>query len=333
MNFEIDNPPPDVTVPFQPAHSQTTHVSQRAGGLKQLSWSWLHNPSFAMPLLGHSVSVAGILHEGVALCVSRPFLVVGSSVVAALLIGMCMIAGMLIPFGTLLISAIVTAPTLAGLIFVAVRASRTIMIGERVVSLDDLFAGFKRLPVVATIAGIKLGVLAIASALDLPFLLSTKLGLSSASSDPSGGAGVGLTVLGAMFSVAIGLAVFYAGVRCVFAEVIAIDPRARNPGALDALRCSWRATGPGQIPLLVAAVIVGLLMAGSVALLCVGFVVVGMPLSAACLGAAYNRVMGPIDPRLCRFCGYDLGGLELAQVCPECGGPRPASEMTQPLLT
>ena len=63
--------------------------------------------------------------------------------------------------------------------------------------------------------------------------------------------------------------------------------------------------------------LVFLIAIASVFLLCVGYLLLGLPLGVAVGGAAYWLITGDHGRTICMRCGYDLTGVGAR--CPECG--------------
>lgn len=274
-----------------------------------------------MPASGKNVSISEILTGGIAAAMGQARLLLGATFVATALWCASMF-GLFVPFGTFLIGLIVHAPLQAGLMFVGVRATRTTLRSESPPSIDDVFVGFKRFPVVVILASLRLAAFGVVSLANVLATRAMEAGLPEAWRGFSSGAEILVGLLGLTLMGVSWVLLMYVSVRCIFAELIAVDPRLNRPGAWDAIKASWHVTRPAFWALLGASVLVILLMAGSAVLLCVGLIVIGIPLAAACAGAAYNRVVGPLHPGICWHCGYDLHGLDTSPFCPECGGAR-----------
>jgi hypothetical protein len=105
-------------------------------------------------------------------------------------------------------------------------------------------------------------------------------------------AGVSAGIVSAVIiAVALGLiATALVFVRIIFMPAIVADPSLGSIGVMDALRLNWRATRGLGWSLLALFVVVSMLVAASVLLLCVGYVLIGLPLGIAALGAVYTML-------------------------------------------
>lgn len=106
------------------------------------------------------------------------------------------------------------------------------------------------------------------------------------------GAGISVGILAALVvGVALGLlATALVFVRVVFVPVLVADASLGSIGVMDALRLNWQATRGLGWSLMALLVVVGLIAAASILLLCVGYVLIGLPLGIAALGAAYTML-------------------------------------------
>ncbi len=160
--------------------------------------------------------------------------------------------------------------------------------------VSDLFIGFKRYGQVllasfmAYLCGI--GVLLVSLIPLLPFALVA--GFVGSGSPRGSGPGLaaaimGLGVLLTVVLMLVGSALVTA--RIGFAPAIVADPTLGQINAMDAFRKSWSMTNSKTGLSLMGLFIVASLLAGfSVVLLCVGYVIVGLPLLAVMMGSAYT---------------------------------------------
>lgn len=285
---------------------------------RDLPLAWFRSTAFVQPTTVRHLTFTGVLTDGLAVFGASWKLLVGASAVSAITWFVSTLLGGLVPLGVLILGIALQAPMLAGLMYVGVRCARAPMRGERKPSIDDLFEGFRCYPVVVLTGGLRV-------LLTFGLSLLQVLGFLMIDRGFSGGGGVSamaLLIAGVLVTASVWIAMLVLTIRLSLAEVLAMDTRIRGnapPGALDALWLSWRATGPVFWPLLGASVVVVLLAAASMLALCVGIVVFGLPLAAACFGVAYARTIGVMDPGVCSHCGYNLMGLPEGTICPECG--------------
>jgi len=106
-------------------------------------------------------------------------------------------------------------------------------------------------------------------------------------------AGVGMIVTFVMMLVGFGLVVC----RLMFAPAIVADPTLGSIGAMDAMRRSWSTTSPTiGLSVMGLMMVAGIIAGFSVLLLCVGYVVVGLPVLAVVTGAAYTLLFRSSEP-------------------------------------
>ena len=101
--------------------------------------------------------------------------------------------------------------------------------------------------------------------------------------------------ISALLGLAAALAIFVvlAGtvlMRIICAPTIAIDPAFGRPGVMEAFRISWRQTEGFGFSMLGLMIVAGLILVASIFLLCVGYVLVGVPVWLAVFGAMYLLV-------------------------------------------
>ena len=188
----------------------------------------------------------------------------------------------------LVLQVFIGLPLFAGTIFAAGRMY------DGDTQLSNLFAGFRQYGQ-SLASGLLLMVVSIACVLVcyIPVLVFVLLGIAI-SGGPAGGTGAAM-VLGASLGVAAALAIFIvlAGtvlMRIICAPAIAIDPAFGRPGVLEAFRISWRQTAGLGFSMLGLMIVAGLILVASIFLLCVGYILVGVPVWLAVFGAMYLLV-------------------------------------------
>ena len=221
--------------------------------------------------------VIGLVYVGVSLVGSAPQLIAMpfARSAPAIYIG----AGML----GLALSVCVGLPAIAGVIVASAEAV------EGRTELDPVFSGFKRFG--ATLGAGLLAVLAIgAPAIVGGVGLAVMLALAPA---VGGFPSAVLGLLGIVIYVAGFLGAFFVMSRLLWTSAIACDASLGSVGAVDAFKASWRSTSKCW-PRIAGAIFVTSLLAGaSVLLLCVGYLLVGMPLFCGMLGIVHASVIRP----------------------------------------
>ncbi|MGA1467693.1 MAG: DUF4339 domain-containing protein [Phycisphaerales bacterium] len=159
-------------------------------------------------------------------------------------------------------------------------------------NVADLFLGFRRYGQVLLAY---LLLMAISAGVTFVVYLSATIGflvLAVAAGGLNSAAGVSAGIVSAVIiAVALGLiATALVFVRIIFMPAIVADPSLGSIGVMDALRLNWRATRGLGWSLLALFVVVSVLVAASVLLLCVGYVLIGLPLGIAALGAVYTML-------------------------------------------
>lgn len=218
------------------------------------------------------------------------------------------LVGAVIP-GASLITGVFLAPLTVSLAYIYVRAVR----GSKV-EVADLFGHLKvnywNLVLLQLIlVGISIVVL-----IPVGILIAAALLLGAAVDSVAGV--VGAVVVGV---VAV-LALAYVGVRLGYGGLLYLDAPPGSLEVIDALRLSWRRTAPYALPLIAMAILLGFIVMASGLLLCVGAILLGMPLALAVNAAAYDLICPTPDSGRCDKCGYDCRAV-VTGVCPECGAP------------
>ncbi|MGA1044181.1 MAG: DUF4339 domain-containing protein [Phycisphaerales bacterium] len=159
-------------------------------------------------------------------------------------------------------------------------------------NVADLFLGFRRYGQVLLAY---LLLMAISAGVTFVVYLSATIGflvLAVAAGGLNSAAGVSAGIVSAVIiAVALGLiATALVFVRIIFMPAIVADPSLGSLGVMDAMRLNWRATRGLGWSLLALFVVVSMLVAASVLLLCVGYVLIGLPLGIAALGAVYTML-------------------------------------------
>lgn len=111
--------------------------------------------------------------------------------------------------------------------------------------------------------------------------------------------------------------------RLMFAPLLFMDS---PPDRLDFTRAftlSWERTKSFAWGLVWFQVLLGLIIIGSALVLCVGVILLGLPLAVASMAVAYRAIFPEEYQGLCPRCGYDCRTLPNLP-CPECGGVQPA---------
>lgn len=176
----------------------------------------------------------------------------------------------------------VTIPLSAGAMLVGARAAR----GGKA-QITDLFLGYKRLG----------WVILWALLVSLAFIgLMIPGGIAVAVAFAAGGETVGLLV-------AIPLVLIYLGVflcltmRIFFVPAMLVDPELVPRDIIATAKASWALTRGNWPSLLGLSIVVGLLMAATFLLLCVGILFLGYPIYLAIMGTAYAMVVSPLVVR------------------------------------
>jgi len=231
-----------------------------------------------------SFLVIALVNIGVWLVISIPQFVGGMIDAAgqrqepsvANFIGLCL---------TFILNILVGMPFLYGCVYAATQAMRGPM------NLGDTLIGFRNygqtLLGVLLVGAVYMGCAVVAY---IPAIAIIGVGVAVA-----GGGGMGSMVLlmGLGFTLTIVvLVVLFAlfVMRVVFVPLVAIDPAMGSMGIGRALNYSWNATKGRGWSMLGLFIVVGLLAGLSIFLLCVGYLLVGLPLMMAMLAVMHEML-------------------------------------------
>jgi hypothetical protein len=187
----------------------------------------------------------------------------------------------------LVMQIFVGMPLFSGLVYAAARMYR----GEGRIS--DIFEGFRRYGTAVT-SGIMLMLVYVGCGVVayVPMLI---LFMTNSSGIRGAGAGLAPWLLGCFaVTVVIGLILMATIVmRVLFAPVLAIDPAYGHPGAMEAFRMAWRQTGTRGLSMMALMFVAAAIVVLSLLLFCIGYVLVGLPLFIAIIGAMYQLLYRP----------------------------------------
>lgn len=184
----------------------------------------------------------------------------------------------------LILQVLVGIPLFAGVIYACAE------IHDGRGQIGDLFQGFRRYGS-ALLSGLLLVCIYMACGIAAAIPMALTFGVMVATSRGGGPAPfwafVGIAAMVLILILLIGLVLM----RVLFAPVIAIDPRFGTRfgtlGVMDAFGMSWRNTQGLGFSMLLLLVVVSVLAALSILLLCVGYILIGIPLMLSVLGAMY----------------------------------------------
>jgi hypothetical protein len=153
-------------------------------------------------------------------------------------------------------------------------------------SLVDIFMPFRRYGM-TLVNVLALGAISFACVLVGYLPLIVLMGIGAAAGGKTG-LGIGAVVGLLLTLVALLAGSAFVLIRIMFAPLIAIDPTMGSMGVADSLRFSWAATRGLNFPMLGFLIVGSLLSLLSILLLCVGYLVVGLPLFLVMSGAMYQ---------------------------------------------
>jgi hypothetical protein len=185
-------------------------------------------------------------------------------------------------------------PFAAGFYYCGVRAVRRELVPS------DAFAGFRRY---WAVLGISVLTAVMSSVVGIAVVVPAIIGAVVMAATDSG---VALVVGLAVAAVAAIVVLCFLLVLLVMPPLIVVDPRMRAEWCPGSLSIAWEMGKRGNCAsYLLLSVVLGLLVALSMLLLVVPFVLLGLPLAMAVVGAAYELMAAPImsnpaDPRRLR---------------------------------
>ncbi|MCE7974401.1 MAG: hypothetical protein DYG92_08805 [Leptolyngbya sp. PLA1] len=136
-----------------------------------------------------------------------------------------------------------------------------------------------------------------------------------------GAVGAAMIALGcAVFLVSM-IGMMYIQARLMHAPLLIYDAPAGSLDMIECLKMSWGRTGPFAWSLVGFLLLMALVAMGSILLLGIGLLLVGIPFAVACTAVAYCTLFPQSSP-LCPKCGYDLSRIGGPR-CPECGWQPP----------
>lgn len=186
----------------------------------------------------------------------------------------------------LILNIVVGFPLFAGLLVAAANVTAGRAPGY------DCFLGFNRFgPVVLSgllVAAIMAGVAIVCY---IPLIVLAVIGGAMAAMNPGNEVVAGLFVaLGGLVTIlALVVGMACVGTRVFFTPALVADPALGHLGVMEALKCNWAVvTIPRGFSLAGLGIVGGLIAAFSVFLLCVGYILAGLPFFLALGGAAYT---------------------------------------------
>jgi hypothetical protein len=210
----------------------------------------------------------------------------------------------------LLTYILIDAPLLTGITLMGLRLAR----GERP-ALDAMFDGFRAYgPVVLINFITSLIVVLGLAAVFLPF--GGLIGLAALG---GGRPPVLLFTLGFGIAMLLGLGVYlFLTARLFLADVLYLDQTGPRPDLMDAIKLSWRITGPVTLTLVLLGLLASFIALGTMLMLVIGLILLGMPLLVAMFGITARRMIESLDRPVCNHCGFDTSAGTQPR-CPECG--------------
>ncbi len=201
-------------------------------------------------------------------------------------------------------------PLLAGVVMIGVRLAR----GERP-AFDAMFDGFRAYGPVVLIGFIRQLIITAGVFIALIPIIAVALLTGF-----TGGRGpVGFLLVGMIvgFVLAVGVYLFLAA-RLFFADVMYLDQTGPKPRPMDAIRLSWRITGPVTFTLVLLGLLGSLIALGTALMLIIGLFLLGAPLLIAMFGITVRRMVESLDRPVCNHCGFDISASTQPR-CAECG--------------
>jgi len=181
------------------------------------------------------------------------------------------------------LTILVTAPLMSGLTVAAANAAT----GRA--NVADVFLGFKRY---GAVLAANVLVYLLMTVVFLPAYIPVGLAVALAPSVSGGSNEIAIGIAVAGFAItlvllALGFAMVVA--RTGFAPVIAADPDLGKLGVMEAIRLNWSRTSVRDgVSLLGLTILTILVVTLSLLLLCVGYLLVGLPLLWAVIGSVYQ---------------------------------------------
>lgn len=160
-------------------------------------------------------------------------------------------------------------------------------------NVADLFLGFKRygqtLLAWLLVAAISTGatIVIYLGAAIAGLVVGLASGAASNGEVAVGAGVIAAAIVGGALAIAATALVF---VRILYVPAIVADAQLGAIGVMDALRLNWQATRGLGWSLMALLVVVGLIASASILLLCVGYLLIGVPLALAAFGAAYTML-------------------------------------------
>lgn len=278
---------PWVPLTFSNAWSQGIEVLKAQYGMLLASTGIAIGVQFAQTMLGQILGlVGGLIDPSVVIVVSVLF--------------------------SLIMTILVTWPIQVCTQYVSIAARR----GEQI-SMRLLFRGYYRLgnailtPFLTTM---------IVAACAIPcVLIIVPMVIMVQSNQIAPEISVPICILAALIN---GVGIGYVASRLALASAMCVDARLGDLTATQSIKMSWEWTRNRGWLIMGVLITAGLAMAATVMILCVGYILLGIPLAMAIFGAMYHQLgfeQGVFPTRqVCPVCNYDLSGVN-AITCPECG--------------
>lgn len=205
---------------------------------------------------------------------------------------------------------LVDVPLLAGVVMVGVRLAR----GERP-AFDAMFDGFRAYGPVVLIGFIRQLIIAAGVLIALIPIFAVAL-----LSGFTGGQGpVGFLLVGVIVGLVLAMGIYlFLAARLFFADVMFLDQTGPRPRPMDAIRLSWRITGPVTLTLVLLGLLASLIALGTALMLIIGLFLLGGPLLIAMSGITVRRMVESLDRPVCNHCGFDISASAQPR-CAECG--------------